>query len=314
MNSKDLISIHDLESGEIFEVLTAAGELKKETDKDKLFLRGRVIGMIFQKPSTRTRVSFEVGIHQLGGYTIFLNTADMQLKRGETIKDTAKALSRYLNGIVIRAYAHDDVIELASCSTIPVINGLTDLLHPCQVICDVFTIMEKKSIGCTRAKAPDLSGLKVVYIGDGNNIANSWMNLASKLGLELVVCSPAGYEPDRDILNRCLEASKKTSAGISVSQTPLEAVRNADVIYTDVWKSMGNVDGRKINKKDFQEFQVNSELLSKAKKDVIVMHCLPAHRGEEITDEVIDGPHSVVFDQAENRLHVQKAIMKLLFK
>ncbi len=314
MNSKDLISIHDLESGEIFEVLTAAGELKKETDKDKLFLRGRVIGMIFQKPSTRTRVSFEVGIHQLGGYTIFLNTADMQLKRGETIKDTAKALSRYLNGIVIRAYAHDDVIELASCSTIPVINGLTDLLHPCQVICDVFTIMEKKSIGCTRREAPDLSGLKVVYIGDGNNIANSWMNLASKLGLELVVCSPAGYEPDRDILNRCLEASKETSAGISVSHTPLEAVRNADVIYTDVWKSMGNVDGRKINKKDFQEFQVNSELLSKAKKDVIVMHCLPAHRGEEITDEVIDGPHSVVFDQAENRLHVQKAIMKLLFK
>ncbi len=314
MNNKDLISIFDLEPVDIFKILTVSGELKKGKEKDSLPLKGKVVGMIFQKPSTRTRVSFEVGVYQLGGCAIFLNAQDLQLKRGESIKDTAKALSRYLDGIVIRAYAHEDVMELASYSTIPVINGLTDLLHPCQVISDVFTIMEKKNIDCSGQNISGFANIKVVYIGDGNNVANSWMNMASKLGMELVICVPEGYEPDNSILNQCVELKKETNTKISISHVPGEAVKNADVIYTDVWKSMGNKDGRKINKEDFQSFRVNSELLSGAGKDVIVMHCLPAHRGEEITDEVMDGSCSVVFDQAENRLHVQKAIMEILFK
>jgi len=306
---KDLISIMELEADEIFEILVTARNMKLgKYDNDKP-LKGKVIGLIFQKPSTRTRVSFEVGIYQLGGFPIFLRDNDLQLKRGETIEDTARVLSRYLDGMVLRAYAHDDLVELARHSSIPVINGLTDRLHPCQVISDIFTIAEKKGIKLTGPDIRAFSGIKIVYIGDGNNIANSWMNMTAKLGMKLTVCSPRGYEPDMKVLKQCLEYSRKTGARIKISGVPAEAVKGADVIYTDVWKSMG--DNRRIDKKVFSAYQVNSKLIKKTGREVLVMHCLPAHRGEEITDEVMDGKFSVVFDQAENRLHVQKAIMKL---
>lgn len=314
MKNKDLISILDLGEAEILSIFQAAEELKQGRDKNKLPLAGKIIGMIFQKPSTRTRVSFEVGIYQLGGFPIFLNANELQLKRGESMKDTARVLSSYLDGMVIRAYAHKDVMELASYSTISVINGLTDLLHPCQIISDVFTIMESRQINRTNPKLSDFSNIKIVYVGDGNNVANSWMEMAVKLGMKLIVCTPQGYETDKKILSHCLKLSKKTGARIEISSNPGMAVKGADVIYTDVWESMGNEAGRKINKKAFRDFQLNQRLLACAKKGVIIMHCLPAHRGEEITDEVMDGPNSVIFNQAENRLHVQKAIMKLLIK
>ena len=307
---KDLVSILDLSSDEILEILLSAKELKK-TKRIKEILKGKVLGMVFQKPSTRTRVSFEVAMYQLGGYALFLNAQDLQLSRGEAIRDTAKTLSRYLDGIVVRAYHHQDVVELAKESTIPVINGLSDLLHPCQVLADIFTIAEKK--GKLSSLSPKgLSGIEIAFVGDGNNVANSWIDGAARLGMKLVISTPPGYEPDKKILEEGLKLAKDTGANIRLSHKPEEAVKKADVIYTDVWVSMGMEKEREKRLEVFKPYQVNEQLISKAKKDVLVMHCLPAHRGEEITDAVLDGPNSIVFDQAENRLHVQKAILEFI--
>jgi len=307
---RDLVSILDLSSDEIVNILRSAKELK-ERKRIKQTLKGKVLGMVFQKPSTRTRVSFEVAMYQLGGYGLFLNAQDLQLSRGETIQDMAKVLSKYLDGIVVRAYSHQDVVELAKESTIPVINGLSDLLHPCQVLADIFTIAEKKG-KLSHLSCKALSGIEVAFVGDGNNVANSWINGAARLGMKLVISTPPGYEPDKKILEGGLKLAKATGADIKVLHEPGEAVKKADVIYTDVWVSMGMEKEREERLKAFKPYQVNERLISKAKKDVLVMHCLPAHRGEEITDEVLDGPNSIVFDQAENRLHVHKAILEFL--
>ncbi|NIN91924.1 ornithine carbamoyltransferase [bacterium] len=307
---RDLISILDLTSHEIVEILLSAQELKK-TKEPKNTLRGKVLGMVFQKPSTRTRVSFEVAMYQLGGYALFLNVQDLQLSRGEAIRDTAKTLSRYVDGMVVRAYQHQDVVELAKESAVPVINGLSDLLHPCQVLADIFTIAEKKGI-LSHLSSKELSNTEIAFVGDGNNVANSWINGAARLGMKLVICTPPGYEPDRKVLGEAEKLAKASGADIKVSHKPEEAVKEAGVIYTDVWVSMGKEKERQKRLKVFKPYQVNGRLIGKAKKDVLVMHCLPAHRGEEITDEVLDGPNSIVFDQAENRLHVQKAILEFL--
>ena len=302
--NKDLVTEYDL-AGEDFDfIFTRAGELKRflKEGRPHQVLTGKTLGMIFEKASTRTRLSFEVGMYQLGGLAVFLNTSDTQLGRGETVSDTAKIMSRYLDGIMIRTFAQKTVEDLAAHADIPVINGLTDLLHPCQILSDLFTIMEKKG---------DYRGLKIAYIGDGNNIANSWINAASRLPLKLALACPEGYEPDSELLAR---GRNETREGIYLCRDPEEAVEKADVVYTDVWASMGQEAEREHRSRVFKTYQVNENLLSHAQEDYIVMHCLPAHRGEEITSGVIDGPHSVVLDQAENRLHVQKAILETLMK
>jgi ornithine carbamoyltransferase len=305
MKGKDLISIHDLSREEVNQILDTAHILKMKQKLGEIYhpLKGKTLGMIFQKSSTRTRVSFEVGMWQLGGYALFLSANDLQLNRGETIADTARNLSRYLDGIMIRTYSHQDVVDLADYSSVPVINGLTDLLHPCQVLADLFSIREKKE---------KLEGLKLVYIGDGNNMAHSLMFGGAKMGMHVVICSPSGFEPDPEITRLSRIDAAKTGASITIQDDPAEAVQTADIIYTDVWTSMGMEEEYEQRLESFSRFQVNSALLEKAKDDLLVMHCLPAHRGEEITDDVVDGPRSIVFDQAENRLHVQKAIMALV--
>ncbi len=305
MNGKDIISIHELSREEIDQILYTSHVLKMKNKLGELYhpLKGKSLGMIFQKSSTRTRVSFEVGMWQLGGYALFLSANDLQLKRGETIADTARNLSRYLDGIMIRTYNHQDIVDFAEYSSKPVINGLTDLLHPCQVLSDIFTIQEKKQ---------DLKGLKVAYLGDGNNMAHSLMFGGAKMGMELSICSPSGFEPDPEITRLARLDASQTGGKIVIEDDPYRAVQEADIIYTDVWTSMGMEGEEEKRVESFSRYQVNSALLEKAKDNVLVMHCLPAHRGEEITDEVIDGPHSIVFDQAENRLHVQKAIMALI--
>jgi ornithine carbamoyltransferase len=305
MKGKDLISIHDLSREEVDQILDTTHILKMKQKLGEIYhpLKGKSMGMIFQKSSTRTRVSFEVGMWQLGGYALFLSANDLQLNRGETIADTARNLSRYLDGIMIRTYAHQDVVDLAEYSSVPVINGLTDLLHPCQVLADLFSIREKKQ---------NLEGLKLAYIGDGNNMAHSLMFGGAKTGMHVVICSPSGFEPDPEVTRLSRLDASKTGATITIQDDPVAAVNTADIIYTDVWTSMGQEEEYQKRLESFQRYQLNSALLEKAKEDVLVMHCLPAHRGEEITDDVIDGPRSIVFDQAENRLHVQKAIMALL--
>ncbi|MDW7740121.1 MAG: ornithine carbamoyltransferase [Bacillota bacterium] len=305
MKGKDVISIHDLSREEVDQILDTAHILKMKNKLGEIYhpLKGKSLGMIFQKSSTRTRVSFEVGMWQLGGYALFLSANDLQLNRGETIADTARNLSRYLDGIMIRTYSHQDVVDLAEYSSIPVINGLTDLLHPCQVLADLFSIKEKKQ---------NLEGLKLAYIGDGNNMAHSLMYGGAKMGMHVVICSPSGFEPDPEVTRLSKADAVKSGASISVNEDPAEAVKDADIIYTDVWTSMGMEEEYEQRLKSFSRYQVNSKLTEHAREDVLVMHCLPAHRGEEITDEVIEGPQSIVFDQAENRLHVQKAIMALI--
>jgi ornithine carbamoyltransferase len=299
---KDLLSIYDLTAEEIGTIFQMAKELK-ETHRQGVPhrpLEGKTLAMVFEKPSTRTRVSFEAGMYQLGGHALFLNPQDTQLGRGEAIADTTRVLSRYVDGIMIRTFAQERVEEMARFASVPVINGLTDLLHPCQILSDCFTIWEKR--GAYR-------GLKVAYVGDGNNVANSWINGAVRLGFDLWLACPQQYEPDQQILSRAVEESSST---IILTHDPKEAVDGAHVVNTDVWTSMGQEGEREDRIKAFQGYQVNAALLRGAREDVLVMHCLPAHRGEEITDEVMDGPHAVVFDQAENRLHVQKAILTLL--
>jgi len=305
LKGRSFISLHDFTQEELWQIFKTTEMMKLKQKMGEPFqpLKGKTLGMIFQKASTRTRISFEVGMWQLGGYALFLSANDLQLKRGETIADTARVLSRYVDGIMIRTYAHQDVIDLAKYGSIPIINGLTDLLHPCQVAADLFTIWEKKN---------RLQGLKLVYIGDGNNMAHSLLFGCAKMGLDVTICSPSGYQPDENIVRLAKEDALLTGAKVVITSDVKEGVSNADVIYTDVWASMGQEAEHAIRVKALMPYQVNAELMKLAKPDALFLHCLPAHRNEEVTDEVIDGPQSVVWDEAENRLHVQKAIMALV--
>ncbi|HCF71071.1 MAG TPA: ornithine carbamoyltransferase [Syntrophomonas sp.] len=302
---RDFISIHDYSAEEIAYMIEVGLELKKmqKAGIAHHILQGKTLGMIFQKSSTRTRVAFEVGMYQLGGHALFLSPRDIQIGRGESVKDTALVLSRMLDGIMIRTFAHEEVLELAKWASIPVINGLTDLLHPTQVIADLMTVKEHKG---------ELKGRKMVFVGDGNNVAHSLLFGGAKTGMEVVIATPKGFEPNSNIVKLAEEDAKATGARVSVAEDPEEAVKGADVIYTDVWASMGEEDKAEEKEKNFKAYQINKHLLSLANKDAIVLHCLPAKRGKEITDEVIDGPQSVVFDEAENRLHAHKAIMALV--
>ena len=305
MKGKSLISINDLTLDEMNAIFDLSANLKKKL-KDGVphkHLEGQTLGMIFSKPSTRTRVSFETGIYQLGGIGMYFGPTDLQLKKSENIHDTSKVLSRYLSGIMIRTFAHQDVIDLAKYASIPIINGLTDLLHPCQVLADLFTIIEKKG---------NLKGLKLAYIGDGNNMAHSLLHGCSKVGMNISVASPKAYKPKEEIVNNALRNAKVMNSKVEILDSPEEAVKDADIIYTDVWASMGQESETLERKKIFAQYQVNEKLVKNAKEDYLFLHCLPAHRGEEVVNEVIDSPNSVVFDEAENRLHVQKAIMVML--
>jgi ornithine carbamoyltransferase len=297
---RDFLRLRDFSSEEIDHLLKRALELKSGKDSNKCPLIGRNIGLIFEKASTRTRVSFEVGIYQLGANSIYLNPKEIQLGRGETIHDTAKTLSRYLDAIVIRTFNHNTLIDFASSSSIPIINGLSDLLHPCQALGDMMTVLEKKG---------KLKGINLSYIGDGNNVANSLIEASSMMGINLKIACPKGFEPDTEVLK---EQKASAKSEIRIVRNPKDAAVGADVLYTDVWVSMGQEKEEKQKKKNFKAYQLNSKILSYAKKDAIVLHCLPAHRGEEITDDVIDSPQSAVFDQAENRLHTQKALLEFL--
>lgn len=305
LKDKDLISIHDLSVGEVATILEVARKLKRMQKKGvpHEYLRGKTLAMLFSKASTRTRVSFEVGFHQLGGHALYLNDAVTQLGRGEPVRDTARVLSRFVDGIMIRTFSHDSVIELAEYADVPVINGLTDLLHPCQALTDMFTIQEKMKV---------LKGRKLVYVGDGNNMAHSLMFACAKVGMNMICASPKGYQPNPTILAQAQEDALQTGCSITVEADLFHAAKDADVLYTDVWTSMGEEAEREVRFQALHNYQINSELLAQARPEAIVLHCLPAHRGEEITEEVLEGPQSVVFDEAENRLHVQKAIMALL--
>lgn len=305
LRGRDFISIHDFTAGEIAYILEVGALLKKEQKQGipHHHLAGKTLGMIFQKASTRTRVAFEVGMVQLGGHALFLSPRDIQLGRGETIKDTALVLARMLDGIMIRTFDHEEVVELAKWAGIPIINGLTDLLHPTQVIGDMMTIQEHKG---------GLKGLKLAFIGDGNNVAHSLLFGGAKVGMDVVIASPQGFGPNPEVLKLAQQDALASGAKLWVVEDPEEAVAEADVVYTDVWASMGQEDQAGEKEKQFAKYQVNSRLLSIAKQDAVVLHCLPAKRGKEITDEVMDGPQSVVFDEAENRLHAHKAIMALV--
>ena len=305
LKGKDMLSIHDLSVEEVQEILALAAELKakQKAGIEHHLLKGKTLGMIFEKSSTRTRVSFETGMYQLGGQALFLSSRDLQLGRGEPIKDTARVLSRYLDGIMIRTFGHDRVEELAEYASIPVINALTDLLHPCQVLTDLLTIREHKG--------KELQGLKMAYVGDGNNMTNSYMYGCAKVGMTFVAATPEDYRPNEIVMKNAIADAKSTGASITLVTDPKEAVKDADIIVTDTWASMGQEDEHDARKKIFAPYQVNQELLNGADKRVIVMHCLPAYRGEEITEDVFEANANVIFDEAENRLHTQKAIMAL---
>ena len=305
LKGKDMLSIHDLSVDEVQEILALAKELKakQKAGVPHEILKGKTLGMIFEKSSTRTRVSFETGMYQLGGQALFLSNRDLQLGRGEPIRDTARVLSRYLDGIMIRTFGHDRVEELAKWADIPVINALTDLLHPCQVLTDLLTIEEYKG--------KNLKGLKMAYVGDGNNMTNSFLYGCAKVGMTFVAATPEDYRPDETVFKNALEDAKETGAELSLVTDPKEAVKDADIVVTDTWASMGQEAEHEARKKIFAPYQVNKELLKGADKRFIVMHCLPAYRGEEITEEVLEANANVIFDEAENRLHTQKAIMAL---
>jgi ornithine carbamoyltransferase len=296
---RDLLTILDLSTDEIEGLLKRAARLKEQWRRGKLrpTLAGKTLGLLFDKPSTRTRVSFQVAMYQLGGQVVVLTAQETQLSRDESLADTARVLSRYLDGLVVRTFADGRLEELARNSGIPVINGLTDLYHPCQVLSDLMTVREKKG---------DLSGLRVAWVGDGNNVAHSWINAAARLPIRLVLACPAAYEPRKEIIERAQGLAKYE---IRVCRDPGEAAAGADVINTDVWASMGQEKEREVRLKAFRGYQVDGGLLRKAKPDALVLHCLPAHRGEEISDEVMDGPNSGILDQAENRLHFQRALL-----
>jgi ornithine carbamoyltransferase len=305
MKGKSLASLNDLTKEEIEQILKTSELLKFQIlrGQEHPLLKGKTLAMIFEKPSTRTRVSFEVGMWQLGGYALYLSASDLQLGRGETIADTARTLSRYVNGIMARVFAHQTILDLVKYSTVPVINGLSDFTHPCQGLADLFTIYEKKG---------QLSGLKLAYVGDGNNVAHSLIYGCSKVGIDIAVASPKGYEPNPKVVSEGREEARKRGRVVTVTNDPVEAVLGADIVYTDVWASMGKEKEHEERVKIFKPYQVNAELVKRAKQDYIFMHCLPAHRGEEVTDEVADSKNSVIFDQAENRLHTQKALMALI--
>jgi len=302
---KDLLDVAALSKSEIESLLALAARLKSKQQRGipHPLLQGKTLGLLFQKPSTRTRVSFEAGMNQLGGHALVLPMADIQLSRGESVADTARVLSRYLDGIVIRTYDHATVEEWAREATMPVINGLTDLSHPCQALSDLLTIKEKKG---------RLKGIKIAYVGDGNNVANSLIEAAAKMGMSIALGCPSGYQPDQHVVDIARVEAAKTGATIDLGQDPYVAVKEADVVYADVWISMGREREHARRLKVLAPYQVNSRLVAKAKTDAIVMHCLPAHRGEEITAEVLDGQQSVIIDQAENRLHMQKAVLTRL--
>jgi ornithine carbamoyltransferase len=304
---KDLLAVSELSTKDIETILKRSALLKKyvRTGKAHASLKGKALGMIFEKSSTRTRVSFEVGMMQLGGHALFLSSSDLQIGRGEPIADTARVLSRYLDGIMIRTFAHSIIEELAHHATIPVINGLTDLHHPCQALADLFTIQEKRK---------KLKGLKMAYVGDGNNVANSLIEACVKVGMHISIGCPHGYEPDAGIMREAQREAARTGSTLRVVNDPAKAAADADVLYTDVWASMGQEAEHAVRVQAFQGYQVDQKLMDVAAPKAIVMHCLPAHRGEEIAAAVIDGPQSVVFDQAENRLHTQKAVLELLMK
>lgn len=305
LKGRDLLDLHSLSPAEVAEILQTATELKQKqkAGMEHHLLKGKTLGMIFQKSSTRTRVSFEVGMWQLGGSALFLSANDLQMGRGEPIKDTARVLARYLDGIMIRTYAQKDVEELAEWSGIPVINGLTDLQHPCQVLADLLTVQEHLG---------KLRGLKLAFLGDGFNMANSLMEGGAKTGMEIVIATPAGYEPKADIVARAREDARETGGSITVVNDPREAAKDADVLVTDVWASMGHEAEHRARLKAFGGFCLNSAIMALAKPKAIVLHCLPAHRGEEISEDVFEAHAAEIFDEAENRLHAQKAVMALL--
>jgi ornithine carbamoyltransferase len=294
---RDFLAIPDFSTRELLALFELAERMRTGAYTKKP-LAGKTLAMIFMKASTRTRVSFEVGAFQLGGHALFLSPRDVQLGRGEPIADTARVLSRYVDGIMIRTFAHQDVEELATYAEVPVINGLTDLLHPCQVLADLLTV---------RQHLGSWEGKKVAWIGDGNNMANSWINAAYRLGFELAIASPRGYEPADHLLARA-----QTQAAVTLTRDPKEAITGAHVVTTDVWASMGQEDEQKTRERDFAGYTVDASMMTRAARDAIFLHCLPAHRGEEVTPDVIDGPQSCIWDEAENRLHVQKAIMAAL--
>ena len=309
LNNKDILSLQDLSSEEIFSILRLSGDLKNELkngdgEKASQLLKGKVLGMIFQKPSTRTRVSFETGIFQLGGNALYLSTNDMQLSRGESIEDTGRTLSLYVNCIIARVYEHADLQILANSASIPVINGLSNTFHPCQILADLLTIQEHKK---------KLKGLNLAWIGDGNNVCNDLLLGCAKTGINMMAACPRGYEPLEQIVRLAKEEERKTGVEITITDDPLQATKDADIIVTDTFLSIGKDEEKTTREEAFlPRYQVNSDLLKNAKRDVIFMHCLPAKRGQEVTSEVIDGSASVIWDEAENRLHVQKALMCML--
>ena len=306
LNKKNFLSLNDLGKEEILSILELSKELKRDlkNGKSSQLLKGRTLAMIFQKPSTRTRLSFETGIVQLGGTAIYLSSNDLQLARGESIEDTARTLSLYVDLIMARVYAHSDIEKLAAYSSVPVINGLSDTFHPCQILADLLTIQEQKNT---------FNGLKVAWIGDGNNVCNDLVLGCSKIGMNLSIACPPGFEPNEFVLDVARQEASKSSTEISITDDPLKAVQNADVLATDTFISIGKDEERQRREEIFlPKYQVNSNLLRSAKQDCIFMHCLPASRGREVTSEVIDGKASVVWDQAENRLNVQKALMCML--
>jgi ornithine carbamoyltransferase len=304
---KDLLTIFDLTTKDINNILKRTATLKRKHKQGEAHqsLKGKSLGMIFEKSSTRTRVSFEVGMYQLGGQALFLSSNDLQIGRGEPIADTARTLSRYLDAIMIRTFAQATVEELAHQASIPVINGLTDLHHPCQALSDLFTIQERKRT---------LKGLKLAYVGDGNNVANSLIQACVKTGIHFSIATPRGYELDIAFVNEAKNEAVKTGTAIEITDDPYRAVRSADIVYTDVWASMGQEAEHAKRLEAFQGYQIDAKLMGAAGRGALVMHCLPAHRGEEISSDVLDGPQSVVFDQAENRLHTQKAILEMLMR
>lgn len=302
---KHFISLHDVTHEEFSQLLSLAAKLKREQKQgvEHHILKGKTLGMIFSKSSTRTRVSFEVGMYQLGGHALFLSANDIQLGRGETIYDTANVMSRFVDGIMIRTFDHQDVLDLAKYGSIPIINGLTDLLHPCQALADLLTVKEHKG---------RLRGLKLAYIGDGNNVAHSLLYACAKAGMDVSVGSPAGYECDPEIVKNAKEDAKEFGSKVILTNDPVEAIKDADVVYTDTWASMGQESEKAERVKIFKDYQVNKELFAYSRPDSIFMHCLPAYRGFEVTEDVIDSGRSVIFDEAENRLHAQKAVMAML--
>ncbi len=303
--TKHFLTLADFGQADLRRYLERAIRLKAATlaGRRNNSLEGKILGLVFEKASLRTRVTFEVGMRQLGGDSIYLSANEVQLGVRESVADVARNLERWLDGIVLRTFRHEVAEELARYSSIPVINGLTDLVHPCQVFSDMLTVLEKRG---------RLEGLRVGYVGDGNNLANSWLLGAAIMGMELTIACPKGYEPDKGVLREAKKRAKETGAKITITHVPEKAARNADVLYTDVWTSMGKEKEGARRRVAFKGFQVNGALVDAARKDVLVMHCLPAHRGEEITDEVLDGPNSIVFDQAENRLHAQKVLLEAL--